>query len=209
MMRNEACVLVAAVLVTLGVIGCSTAAPKPTQPTARASASPGATAIADCTSGLLGAVFEGGSQPGAGQALGFVFLWDKLASVCALVGPVTITGLSRAGRQVTPAVRFTLPPFTSARLTPDGTKPDMQGRIPWTAPGNLEALTCRIRLCYQGILLRVVPFLEFFRRAIIAGRVEPLIVVPGDPFHRGEGDIPDTVPRSFPVDELFLVEAVH
>jgi hypothetical protein len=129
-MRNKACVVAAAVMVTLGVIGCSTAAPKPKRPTTRASASPGATAIADCTSGLLGAAFEGGNQPGAGQALGFVFLWDTLASACALGSPVTITGLSRAGRQVTPAVRFTLPPFTSARLTPDGTKPDKQGRIP-------------------------------------------------------------------------------
>jgi hypothetical protein len=66
----------------------------------------------------------------------------------------------------------------------------------WTAPGNLEALACRIRLCYQGSLLIVVVFLEFFRWNVAAGRVEPLVVVPGDPFHRGEGDIPDAFPRA-------------
>jgi hypothetical protein len=39
----------------------------------------------------------------------------------------------------------------------------------WTAPGNLEALVCRIRLCYQGVLLSVVVFLEFFRGNIATG----------------------------------------
>src|ERR1700689_3859016 len=78
----------------------------------------------------------------------------------------------------------------------------------WTAPGNLEALACRIRLCYQGSLLIVVVFLEFFRWNVGAGGVEPLVVVPGDPFHRGEGDIPDAIPRPVAVDELFLVETI-
>jgi hypothetical protein len=39
--------------------------------------------------------------------------------------------------------------------------------------------------------------------------VEPIVVVPGDPFHRGEGDIPDPIPRAVAVDELFLVKTVH
>jgi len=47
-----------------------------------------------------------------------------------------------------------------------------------------------MQLCYQGISLNVVAFLEFFRRDISAGRVESLAVVPGNPFHGGEGDVP-------------------
>jgi hypothetical protein len=50
-------------------------------------------------------------------------------------------------------------------------------------------------------LLSVVAFLEFFRRDITTAGVKPLVVVSGNPFHSGEGDIPDAVP----VDELFLV----
>src|ERR1700683_2838585 len=79
----------------------------------------------------------------------------------------------------------------------------------WTAPGNLEALTCRIRLCYQRVLLNVVAFLEFFRRNIAAGGVESLAVVPCDPFHRSEGDILDAAPRTAEFDELFLVKTIH
>jgi hypothetical protein len=79
----------------------------------------------------------------------------------------------------------------------------------WTAPGNLEALACRIWLCYQCVLLGIVVFLEFLRGNIVAGRVETFVVIPGDPFHGGEGDIPDTIPRTVPVDELFLVKTVH
>src|SRR5207244_6320916 len=66
-----------------------------------------------------------------------------------------------------------------------------------------------IRLCYQRLLLDVVVLLEFFRRDISAGGVEPLAVVPRDPFHGSEGDIPDAVPRAVAVDELFLVKAVY
>ena len=55
----------------------------------------------------------------------------------------------------------------------------------------------------------VVAFLEFFRWNITAGRMESLAVVPGNPLHRGEGDIPDAFPGPVAVDELFLVETVH
>ena len=58
-------------------------------------------------------------------------------------------------------------------------------------------------------MLDIVTFLEFFRRDISAGGVEPLAVVPGDPFHGCEGDIPDTVLRAVTVNELFLVKTVH
>jgi hypothetical protein len=33
--------------------------------------------------------------------------------------------------------------------------------------------------------------------------------LPGDPFHRGEGNIPDAFPRAVAVDELYLPEAWH
>jgi hypothetical protein len=39
--------------------------------------------------------------------------------------------------------------------------------------------------------------------------VESLAVVPGNPFHGSDGDVPDAVPWAFAVDELFLVKAVH
>ena len=74
---------------------------------------------------------------------------------------------------------------------------------------NWRPLLAEYWLCYQGLLLNVVVFLEFFRRNIAASGVEPLVVVPGDPFHGGEGNIPDTHPRAVPVDKLFLVKAIH
>jgi hypothetical protein len=38
---------------------------------------------------------------------------------------------------------------------------------------------------------------------------KPLTVLPGHPFHGGEGDIPDASPWPVPVDELFFVKTVH
>ena len=66
-----------------------------------------------------------------------------------------------------------------------------------------------MRLCYQGFLLIVVVFLKLFRRNVTARGVETLTVIPGHPFHRGEGDIPDSISWAVPVDELFLVKTVH
>src|SRR6516164_3516951 len=82
-------------------------------------------------------------------------------------------------------------------------------RTAWYAPGNLEALTCRIGLCYQSDLLIVVVFLELFRRDTAAGGVKPLAVVPGDPFHGGDGNITDTSPWPVPVDEFSLVQGIN
>jgi transcriptional regulator with XRE-family HTH domain len=79
----------------------------------------------------------------------------------------------------------------------------------WYAPGNLEALACRIQLCYQTDLLIVVISLELFRGNVTASRVEPLVVVPGDPFEGGEGDIINAAPRAVPVDEFSLVQGIH
>jgi hypothetical protein len=101
------------------------------------------------------------------------------------------------------------PQPVAAVPAPLGIKTQPHRNVSWTAPGNLEALSCRIRLCYQGSLLIVVIFLEFFRWNVTAGRVEPLAVVPGNPFHGSEGDIPDATPRAVTVDELFLVKTIH
>jgi hypothetical protein len=130
-MRNKTCTVVTVALVSFTAIGCSAAAaPEPTQPIAHASTSPVAAITADCTAGQLDVALEGSSQPGAGEALAIVYLWDQSGSACVLGGPVTITGLNRAGRQVTSSVRFAVPALTSPPLTPDGTGPGKHGRMP-------------------------------------------------------------------------------
>jgi hypothetical protein len=75
----------------------------------------------------------------------------------------------------------------------------------WTAPAILETLACRYDYIYQVSLVCVVDFLEFLGRNIIAGRVQPFPVVPGDPFQGREHDIRRPGPRPVPIDKLFLV----
>lgn len=63
------------------------------------------------------------------MALAIVYVWNTSARTCGLAGPVMISGLSQAGRQVTNSVRFTLPQ-RSAQLSPDGIGPSKDRRIP-------------------------------------------------------------------------------
>ena len=57
--------------------------------------------------------------------------------------------------------------------------------------------------------MSIVAFLKFFRRNVPACRVKALRVVPGYPFEDGEHDVIDAAPRSFPLDEIFLVKTVQ
>src|SRR6266436_6438553 len=52
-------------------------------------------------------------------------------------------------------------------------------------------------------------FFIFFRRQISAGGVQSFRVVPGNPVHSSERDIPDTMPWLFPLDNLLLIQAVQ
>ena len=64
-------------------------------------------------------------------------------------------------------------------------------------------------LTYHAFRLRLVVFLVFFRRHILAGRVKTPAVIPGHPFECCKHDILSAAPRPFPFDELFLVKTVQ
>src|SRR5271154_7174640 len=66
-----------------------------------------------------------------------------------------------------------------------------------------------MRLTYHSFLLCVVAFLVFFRGNVLAGGVQALSVIPVDPLQGREHDVIGPAPRSFPLDELFLVKAVQ
>lgn len=130
------CVLTASAA-ACGTAGPGAARPSPTgrtgqEPGTNPATNPATNAVtgAACTAGQLDAALEGSSEPGTGgEALAVVYLWDKSAAACGLAGPVTVTGLSQAGRPVTTSVRFQLPPGP-ARLSPDGAGPGTGGRMP-------------------------------------------------------------------------------
>ena len=65
------------------------------------------------------------------------------------------------------------------------------------------------RLIYQVSPACIVVFLEFLRRNITAGRMQPFSVVPGHPFEGREHDIGCSGPRAVPFDQLFLVKTVQ
>src|SRR3954465_611157 len=52
-------------------------------------------------------------------------------------------------------------------------------------------------------------FLVLFWRDSAAVRVESFVVVPGDPFHGGDGHVRDAFPLASVVDEFLLIEAVQ
>jgi hypothetical protein len=129
-MKNYRLALIAVAALTVGAAGCSNATSGSAHPSSTGRTDPPAVVAAACTAGQLGAVLEGSSQPGTGgTALAIVYLWDRSASACRLAGPVTIVGLSRAGRPVTTSARFQLP-ARRAPLSPDGTGPGTLGRMP-------------------------------------------------------------------------------
>ena len=104
--------------------------PAPSQPLAHDTASPYAAMPADCTASGLAGALEGSPEPGtAGMALAGVYVWNTTARPCSLVGPVTVTGLDQAGRQVTLTVHFAMPVIRFP-LSPDARGPGKKGRIP-------------------------------------------------------------------------------
>lgn len=129
-MKNHALAVIAVAALAAGPAGCGTATSGAAHPSPAGRTGPPAVVTAACTAGQLGAALEGSSQPGTGgTALALLYLWDKSATACRIGGPVTIAGLSRAGRPVTTSVRFQLP-ARRAPLSPDGTGPDTLGRMP-------------------------------------------------------------------------------
>jgi hypothetical protein len=128
--KNHGLALVASAALMAGAAGCGMAVPGPARPSPPGRTSPPAVLSVACTPGRLGAALEGSSEPGTGgAALAIVYLWNKSATACRLAGPVTITGLSLAGRTVTTSVLFRLP-AGSAPLSPDGIRPGTLGRMP-------------------------------------------------------------------------------
>jgi len=112
-MKYKVTVLAAMTVMTVGVIGCSGAGPVGKHVAARPRAAPGPTpaARANCRAGQLGGALEGSSQPGTGgTAVAIVYIWDKSAAACTLVGSITVSGLDQDGRQVTTVVRFVTAP---------------------------------------------------------------------------------------------------
>ncbi len=127
-MKSQARAVIAIAIVAFAAGGCNAATPGPVRPSAPGS--PRAAITTDCIPGWLGAALEGSSEPGtAGMALAVVYVWNKAAKPCVLVGPVTVAGLNLAGHQVTIAVHFSMPPRASP-LSPDASGPGKRDRVP-------------------------------------------------------------------------------
>src|SRR5450631_1373347 len=77
-----------------------------------------------------------------------------------------------------------------------------------TTPGLVEGRLSRELLLHGGDLTSVEPCFDLGRGAVLQRRMDPHMIEPVDPAERGEFKIIRTLPRSFPVDELCLVQAV-
>ena len=60
-------------------------------------------------------------QPVGGHDFGIIAVWDQSSAACSLAGPVTITGLSQAGRPVTKDLMYEV--SAPGLLTASGTRP--------------------------------------------------------------------------------------
>src|SRR5579862_8350687 len=97
-MNNQVRALIAIAAVTFGAAGCTTATPATARPSPHGRTSPPGVLMSACTPNQLDAALQGSSEPGTGgTGLAVVYLWDTSAAACNLAGPVTITGLNRAG----------------------------------------------------------------------------------------------------------------
>lgn len=85
-----------------------------------------------------------GGEPGAGNDFGTVLIRDISRRACRLPGPVRLTGLDKAGRPDTGAVRLAMPPVAilSPRARPVGRSPGdrLTGVRPGEAIGQLTLI---------------------------------------------------------------------